>query len=293
MFCEKCGMEIKENSKFCEGCGTPVSEISRKKETIVNEMPKADSNSIKAGQKSASTLSNEKPKVNSNKKKISKKAEMGIFILIFICLIGVNIFIFKDVIFGKIKAFSNNKTENVVNSTEKEKTEGNKEDNTKKDSDTTNNKDVTKKEDDKDKDKEKEKENTEKKKTHNYKLIQANMNWEEAKAYCESLGGHLATITSKEEEEKVLAIVNSSDVKVLWLGANSLNSSGNFKWVNGEDFSYYNWAINEPNNEGGVEHYLVLYKVEDNWLWNDGPLNTNEYYKAENIGFVCEWEVEE
>lgn len=289
MFCEKCGIKIKENSKFCEVCGAPVSNASNKKDTIVNEKPKSDPNFVKVAQKSVPELANEKPKDKPKNKKLSKKSEIGIFILIFICLIGVNLFIFKDVIFGKNKTVSSNKTDSVVNSIESEKNDGKETDSTKKDSNTTknNNKDTTKEED-------KPKENTEKKKyTHNYKLIQSNLNWEEAKAYCESLGGHLATITSKEEEEKVLAIVNSSDVKVLWLGANDLNSTGNFKWVNGDDFSYYNWAVNEPNNEGGVEHYLVLYKIEENWLWNDGPINTNEYYKAENIGFVCEWEVEE
>jgi hypothetical protein len=288
MFCEKCGIKIEENSKFCEACGAPALNTSHINDTIVNKKPKANTNFVKVGQNPAPKLANEKTKINLKKKKLSKRAEIGIFILIFICLVCVNIFIFRNVIFGKDTTASSHKTDSVVNSTESVKSGAKETDNTKKDSDSTNNKDITKKEEDKSK-----KNNEKKTYTHNYKLIQANMNWEEAKVHCESLGGHLATITSKEEEKKVLDIVNSSDVKVLWLGANDLNSTGDFKWVNGDDFSYYNWAINEPNNEGGVEHYLVLYKVEDNWLWNDGPLNTNEYYKAENIGFVCEWEVEE
>ena len=42
-----------------------------------------------------------------------------------------------------------------------------------------------------------------------YQIIEGRMTWTEAEAYCEGKGGHLATITSKEEQEYILNL-NSS-----------------------------------------------------------------------------------
>lgn len=264
MFCEKCGNEVEENCKFCESCGNPISS-SRLKE------PRKE------------------PEKKVRRKKLSKTTEIIILVSV-ICLVVVgNIFIFKEIFFKNKNTQSTlSKTNNNLNIDEKEGVDkGTSQENN------MENKNQKEKEASNDTEEIQSKKEEKKDLKHTYKLIQSNLNWEEAKAYCESLGGYLATITSKEEEATVLNLLENSDVKVLWLGANDLNSVGNFKWINGEDFSYANWAVNEPNNNNGVEHYLVLYKVEGNWLWNDGPLNTNEYYKAENIGFVCEWEVEE
>ena len=38
------------------------------------------------------------------------------------------------------------------------------------------------------------------------------MTWTEAKAYCESLGGHLATITSAGEQAFIESIINNESV---------------------------------------------------------------------------------
>ena len=46
------------------------------------------------------------------------------------------------------------------------------------------------------------------------------------------------------------------------------------KASNCEDFSYSYWGDGEPNNDGGIEHYRVLYKVDKEWGWNDGPIDT-------------------
>jgi len=41
---------------------------------------------------------------------------------------------------------------------------------------------------------------------HYYKAFEEKMLWTEAKAYCESLGGHLATITSAEENDFIFSL---------------------------------------------------------------------------------------
>lgn len=260
MFCENCGSKIEEKARFCDKCGKAID--------------------ISSSASSTKTKSINASKKTNYQKAISKEAKIIMAILIGSVLIIGNILMAKSILFNKDKTLGslNNLQESKSKTGDDIKIE---ESNNSEQGDT--------------KVKENDSKISEEKKEykHNYKLIQSNLNWEEAKKYCESLGGHLATITSKEEEDIVLDLLKESEIKVSWLGATDLNPNGKFEWINGEELTYTNWAPNEPNNDQGVEHYLVLYKVEGEWTWNDGPMNTNEYYKPENIGFVCEWEVEE
>lgn len=126
---------------------------------------------------------------------------------------------------------------------------------------------------------------------HRYEVISRKATWESAKVYCESQGGHLATITSREEEELIVELLEQSGVVIAWLGADNRNSSGGFRWITGEEFEYASWGIGEPNNTGGQEHCLMLTNHEDQgWIWNDAPDNGHDFYKLKEIGFVCEWE---
>ncbi len=125
---------------------------------------------------------------------------------------------------------------------------------------------------------------------HEYQVVHGSMTWDEARQYCEEQGGHLATITSQEEYDQVIALLDDSGLNVAWLGATDKDSVGAFKWVTGEEFSFADWASGEPNNETGDEFYLVMYKVSGDWVWNDGPIDTNTYYSDDTVGFVCEWD---
>ena len=51
---------------------------------------------------------------------------------------------------------------------------------------------------------------------HQYRIFYDALTWEEAKAACEAKGGHLATITSEEEQQK-LNLYNAGNHK-LWIG---------------------------------------------------------------------------
>ena len=59
-----------------------------------------------------------------------------------------------------------------------------------------------------------------------YKLFNAAQTWSQAKASCESEGGHLVTITSAGENSFVLNLIKSHGTKnSYWLGA-KLDTSG-------------------------------------------------------------------
>ena len=103
-----------------------------------------------------------------------------------------------------------------------------------------------------------------------YQYYTDEVTWYTAKRFCEEQGGHLAVITSAQENELLYDIINSEPV---WIGGSAI--TGAWKWVTGEPFSYgatgnvWPWNIGEPNNyesdEGG-ENYLQLTHSG----WNDG-----------------------
>lgn len=52
-----------------------------------------------------------------------------------------------------------------------------------------------------------------------YKVYEESMIWSKAKSYCESIGGHLVVITSKEEQDFLIKLTNSSSKRNMWIGA--------------------------------------------------------------------------
>lgn len=117
---------------------------------------------------------------------------------------------------------------------------------------------------------------------HKYEIFRETLTWEEAKAACEAKGGHLATITSPEEQ-KMIESLNTQNSK-LWIGGYK-NSAGQWCWVTGELWKYQNWGDGEPNNSSNVvadESCVAVWPSK----WND-LANSNTY---EQSGYVCEWE---
>ncbi|MDO4553418.1 MAG: protein kinase [Bacillota bacterium] len=126
-----------------------------------------------------------------------------------------------------------------------------------------------------------------------YEVVRGNMSWEDANIYCTARGGHLASITSRSEEEKIIALLEEEGLSAVWLGANNRNSARGFEWVTGERFSYAAWGLNEPNDTDGVEHYLMLMKRDGVWVWNDSRDDGLDNFIQEQVGFVCEWDDDE
>lgn len=123
---------------------------------------------------------------------------------------------------------------------------------------------------------------------HYYQLFDNSVSWEYAKAYCESKGGHLITITSADEQSAITSLIskfNTNTNITYWLGATDADEEGNWKWVTGEEWNYTNWNTNQPDDAGGKEHYIHIY-TNSNTLgkWNDLPIT---YF---TVGFICEYD---
>lgn len=106
----------------------------------------------------------------------------------------------------------------------------------------------------------------------------------DAEKFCEESGGHLATITSAEENAAIASILPESGLSY-WLGADDSQKEGTFTWVTGEPFEFTNFAENEPNDVDN-EDYLTIYAsggTASVGTWNDSKGNR---YK----GFILEIE---
>ena len=97
-----------------------------------------------------------------------------------------------------------------------------------------------------------------------YKYYTDSATWYTANQFCEEQGGHLLTIGSEEEHNKVFSEIG--DIQI-WTGGRK--ESGSWQWITFENFGRCTlWSPGEPNNsssdEGG-EYYLEANAAG----WND------------------------
>ena len=94
---------------------------------------------------------------------------------------------------------------------------------------------------------------------HYYMVFDESKSWADAKSYCENIGGHLATITSREEQQFLESQLNSGQKNNYWLGARKVG--GAFEWITGENFTYNNWISGQPNDSDGSQNALMIYRI--------------------------------
>lgn len=144
-----------------------------------------------------------------------------------------------------------------------------------------------------------------------YQLFVEDVSWEQARMKCEKMGGHLATITSENEQQVIQDFlfatelyINDKGVTRIWIGGNDLES-GEFTWITGEgdeftlprDDVYTNWAVGEPSridkSSDILENYVLMFyhKIDQCFYWNDAPVDIRYWYSdRKNIAYLCEWD---
>ena len=119
-----------------------------------------------------------------------------------------------------------------------------------------------------------------------YKIFEINLSWFDACSYCASLGGHLATIASAEEQAFIELYMNSeSFTEAAWLGA--YNDGTSWHWITDEEFVYTNWAPGQPACMDGIEFFVEI-NSEGFGAWNDAQLKP-----LLTMYLICEWEAAE
>ncbi|MEJ5298183.1 MAG: hypothetical protein WHZ52_09120, partial [Armatimonadota bacterium] len=130
---------------------------------------------------------------------------------------------------------------------------------------------------------------------HYYEFVRARVTWGEARDLAaqstfNGMRGHLATITSLQEQEWVAQwlIQLFPDTVIWWIGGyqdkaapDYSEPAGGWRWVTGEPWSFAAWRTGEPNNCCEGEDYLEI-RTEDGY-WCD-------IYERTNHGFIVEYE---
>lgn len=144
---------------------------------------------------------------------------------------------------------------------------------------------------------------------HTYAVFNLTKTWDEAKAACEKLGGHLVTVTSAEEQAYLAEFLNDPRYtrNFYWTGGRNVVLEGTFDWITGEPAEYTNWDYwdywnpetqqmevrSEPNGAGGYigiwkDKSVFDYGTELN-TWIDAPAHGHMAVGYTN-GFICEWD---
>lgn len=111
----------------------------------------------------------------------------------------------------------------------------------------------------------------------------------EAEAFCSSLGGHLAVITSKEENDAVYQYLENNNVENAYFGLTDRDIEGVWKCVDGTNTAYTNWHTpTEPNAENSDEDYAMFYYKYPDETWNDGDFGGATVNGDKN--YICEWD---
>ena len=112
-----------------------------------------------------------------------------------------------------------------------------------------------------------------------YEMVVGGFSWNQAKTDAESRGGHLATITSIEEQNAVEAVWDGS--VNAWLGADDVNSQNDWNWITGEPVVFSNWDSNQPNTNN--EALILWTQNNEHGKWHD--------YGSTGGGYILEFQV--
>ena len=114
---------------------------------------------------------------------------------------------------------------------------------------------------------------------HWYEFFYNQMNWHAASSFAQSQShegqaGHLATITSLDERNFIVAAGLVPDIPAgnPWIGAYQDTSApdyaepgGGWRWVTGEEWGFESWNAGEPNDSPYDENFAALYPHGD-WI---------------------------
>jgi len=117
-----------------------------------------------------------------------------------------------------------------------------------------------------------------------YELYTTSRNFLDAKEFAESVTlngvkGHLPTVTSKEQHDAIVDLLQASTVETVWLGGSDAETEGKWKWVSGPHSNtlfwdaetpiqhFVSWGVNEPNNVNKED--CVSISKDGNWNDNN------------------------
>lgn len=114
--------------------------------------------------------------------------------------------------------------------------------------------------------------------------------WNDAKENCESRGGYLAVINSKEENDYLFDYMITENKDEVFFGFTDQGHEGTWTWIPGKESNFTDWGVNsegsqEPNADSEYENYAHM-----NSAMHDGHWNDKRFGKVTSWYF-CEWDL--
>ena len=101
-----------------------------------------------------------------------------------------------------------------------------------------------------------------------YKVFQKKKDWIDAESHCVGWGGHLASISSLNEQIFIDRLLQNSPDNAVWIGLNDRQQEDRLEWTDGTSVvsSYQFWNSGEPNN-GGEEDCVEITQNSGRWYF--------------------------
>jgi hypothetical protein len=98
--------------------------------------------------------------------------------------------------------------------------------------------------------------------------LESPISWLQAVDEAAALGGHLAVITSQDEQDHIRALLAAGDTA--WIGGYDLVVEGTWVWANGAGWGYANWKPGHPDPVDGRDYLQVTFEDNGQWLAASG-----------------------
>ncbi|MBR1420965.1 MAG: C-type lectin domain-containing protein [Selenomonadaceae bacterium] len=116
---------------------------------------------------------------------------------------------------------------------------------------------------------------------HYYKAFEFGLNWKDAEAFCESMGGHLATAENSDENAVIQQVIDAGGKDEYFIGG-FRDDRGIWRWISSGIITDQNWKSGYPNSSP-----LMTMKKKHEARWT-----TSYSWGDAKYPFICEWDDE-
>uniref|UniRef100_UPI0037E783AB galactose-specific lectin nattectin-like n=1 Tax=Semicossyphus pulcher TaxID=241346 RepID=UPI0037E783AB len=111
--------------------------------------------------------------------------------------------------------------------------------------------------------------------------------WCDAESHCTGKGGNLASLRQPNDADVLINYVvklTGGKREGVWLGANNAVRDDCWKWSDGFNYNFKQWAQGEPNNFRGKEHCMAMS--------GNGNKRVNDLNCSRKLSFMCAKDLE-